>query len=549
MKNIIGWFRKAPTEATLLWPSLVIAVVIQIIFATGYPLNSGRADNPTYLEMILSGSSNLILAPGYSFVLNRIVMRIAGVPIPEAFTDIQWLQSVQLAQNILHLVLFLIAVFLLWRLTNATVASVFVLGNSLYVGFWGGLNSASPEWLQGDLLILSLLLAATAAKQKTFLRVFVLSSITGLVFSLAYLVKFNSLVVVFGLITVFVFSGLNFKRVTLGLAAGTISALAFVSFFASSFHEPRTGTETLNYDTAWILSSSMEPGYLLGDNEDLGIEALRWKALIQQLPTGEAFAYKTIDVGAYPEIKEQGLSLWNEIMAKDRDQLIEYTNAGQLPLEYNHFSQPIPIYWNVGLAEAEKLGRAVFLEYLLSNPDHVFKKIGYGLVSDWGVYQDGSVPVEQDPKTLVFTNSGSNDVNVLSYSFSEGAGPPTYQFYWNPSMAIDKSAFELASTLDKLRVPVWIEYLLTILIIPAWFVLRRSGLSLLLFSAALSQAAFMAASWMLVGMRNKEEVSILPITVLVYSLVIFALVKASLVSIPFIQGRLFDHKDFRKELD
>jgi hypothetical protein len=364
------------------------------------------------------------------------------------------------------------------------------------------------------------------------------------VFSLAYLVKFNSLVVVFGLITVFLFSGLNFKRITLGIAAATISAFAFVSFFAVSFHEPRTGTETLNYDTAWILSSSMDSEYLLRENETLGLEALRWKALIQQLPTGEAFAYKTIDVGAYPEVKDQGLSLWNEIMAMDRDRLIEYTNAGQLPVDYNHFSQPIPIYWNVGLAEAEKLGRAVFLEYLVSNPDHVFKKIGYGLVSDWGVYQDGSVPVERDPKTLVFTNIDSNVVNDLSYSFSEGAGPPTYQFYWNPSMAIDKSAFELASTLDKLRVPVWIEYLLTILIIPAWFVLRRSGLSLLLVSAVLSQAAFMAASWMLVGMRNKEEVSILPITVLVYSLVIFALAKVVLTSVSFLFGKLFGARTY-----
>jgi len=47
-------------------------------------------------------------------------------------------------------------------------------------------------------------------------------------------------------------------------------------------------------------------------------------------------------------------------------------------------------------------------------------------------------------------------------------------------------------------------------------------MSILLVSALLSQAAFMGASWMLVGMRHKEEVSILPTTVLVYSLVIYA---------------------------
>jgi hypothetical protein len=92
-------------------------------------------------------------------------------------------------------------------------------------------------------------------------------------------------------------------------------------------------------------------------------------------------------------------------------------------------------------------------------------------------------------------------------------------------MSIDKFAFDVASTLDKIRVLVWIEYLLTLLVIPAWFLLRRSRLSLLLVSAVLSQAAFMGASWMLVGMRHKEEVSILPITVLAYSLVIFAISK------------------------
>jgi hypothetical protein len=344
------------------------------------------------------------------------------------------------------------------------------------------------------------------------------------VFSLAYLVKFNSLVVVFGLIAIFVFSGLNFKKIALGLVAATISALSFVSFFTTSFHEPTTGTRTLNYDTAWILTSSMDPEYLDRANEDLGIEALRWKALIQQLPEGSAFAYRTIDTGAYPEVKEQGLSLWNEIMAMDRDQLIEVTNSGELPPEYSHFSQPTPIYWNVGLAEGEKLGRAVYLEYLRSNPGHVFNKVSFGVLHDWGVYQDGFLPVTQDLKNLVFTNDGPNASNDLTYAFADGSVLP-FQSYWSPSRSIDKCAFDLASTLEKIRFPVYVEYLLTLLVIPAWFALRRSGLSLLLVSAVLSQAAFMGASWMLVGMRHKEEASILPITALVYALVIFAMAK------------------------
>ncbi len=266
----------------------------------------------------------------------------------------------------------------------------------------------------------------------------------------------------------------------------------------------------------------MDPEYIFRENEDLGLEALRWKALLQGLPPGAAFAYQTIDTGAEPEIKEQGQSLLKEIMAMNRDQLIKYTNARELPPEYNHFTQPIPIYWNVGLADAEKLGRSLFFEYLFSNPGHIFNKIIPGILYDWGVYQDGFLPVEQDPKTLVLDSNSPNDNNDLIYTFAEGSAPQ-FQLYWNPSMAIDKVAFDIASTLDAIRVPVWIEYLLTLLVIPAWFALRRSGLSLLLVSAVLSQAAFMGASWMLVGMRHKEEVSILPITVLVYALVIFAI--------------------------
>jgi hypothetical protein len=338
-------------------------------------------------------------------------------------------------------------------------------------------------------------------------------------------VKFNSLVVVIGLIAIFVFSSLAFKKIALGVAAATISALGFVSFFTTSFHEPTTSTKTLNYATAWNLSSSMDPGYLERPNEDLGIEALRWKALIQQLPTGNAFAYRTVETGAYPEVKEQGLALWNEVMAMDRDQLIEVTNSGVFKPEYSHFSQPTPIYWNVGLAEGEKLGQAVYLEYLRSNPGHVFKRVSFGLLHDWGVYQDGFLPVEQDPKTLVLNSNEPNADNDISYSFAEVSGPPQFQLYWHPSMVVDKFAFDLASTLERIRVPVFVEYLLTLLVIPAWFLLRRSGLSLLLLSAVLSQAAFMGASWMLVGMRHKEEVSILPITVLSYSLVIFAIAK------------------------
>ncbi len=50
--------------------SITLAVVLQLVFAVTYPLNAGASDNPVYLEMTQSGSSNLILASGYPFVIH-----------------------------------------------------------------------------------------------------------------------------------------------------------------------------------------------------------------------------------------------------------------------------------------------------------------------------------------------------------------------------------------------------------------------------------------------------------------------------------------------
>ena len=154
----------------------------------------------------------------------------------------------------------------------------------------------------------------------------------------------------------------------------------------------------------------------------------------------------------------------------------------------------------------------------------MYEKVMFGILNDWGVYQDGFLPIQQDPKSLLLASEIPNANNDLVYTFAEGA-IAGHQIYWNPSMAIDKFAFDIASTLEQIRPPVWFEYLMTLMAIPAAFLLRRKSFSLLLISALMSQAAFMAASWLLIGMRHKEEVSILPTTALVYALTLYAFVE------------------------
>ena len=173
--------------------SITLAVLLQLVFAVTYPLNAGAFDYPVYLEMIRSGTSNLILASGYPFVIHSL-LSLLQVPPPQTVDETSWLAVIQMAQNVIHFCFLVGFASLAWRVFGKAVAGwlVVLLGGSTL--FLGGLNSAAPEWLQGDLIALSLLVAA-----KAFIgdrRKVVLYGVAFAVATVACLVKPNSLVVI-----------------------------------------------------------------------------------------------------------------------------------------------------------------------------------------------------------------------------------------------------------------------------------------------------------------------------------------------------------------
>src|SRR5215467_12913324 len=91
-------------------------VVVNIVFYLTYPINVGQSDNPTYLGMIITGSSNLMQASGFSAVMYFLthpflpaVFITHGLP---SDIDAGWYKKLQTAQLLLHAALFSLSILL-----------------------------------------------------------------------------------------------------------------------------------------------------------------------------------------------------------------------------------------------------------------------------------------------------------------------------------------------------------------------------------------------------------------------------------------------------
>src|SRR5215467_6916251 len=171
-------------------------VVVNIVFYLTYPINVGQSDNPTYLGMIITGTSNLMQASGYSAVLYLLthpflqpVAITHGLP---SDIDAGWYKRLQAVQLLLHAALFSVSILLCVKLFGTLRAAILALGWGCNVLFMSNVNATAPEWLQADLLILSILMYLYARTLTRTKKVFVYCAASA-VFGLGYLVKYNLL--------------------------------------------------------------------------------------------------------------------------------------------------------------------------------------------------------------------------------------------------------------------------------------------------------------------------------------------------------------------
>ena len=134
---------------------MVIAVVIliRVLVILTYPLNLLRTDGPDYFHMLKNGVSNLILAPGYPFLMGLPFRNPLGrwlmIDDPVAFE--YTLLILQHAVNVFCVYLAYRVVIGIWGRLPATV---FVVLYGIHFQTPTVTSSMSPEWLQSSLVML-----------------------------------------------------------------------------------------------------------------------------------------------------------------------------------------------------------------------------------------------------------------------------------------------------------------------------------------------------------------------------------------------------------
>lgn len=511
--------------------ALLIGLIIQFAVGISYPLNVAMSDNPAYLEMIQKGISNLMLASGYPFVLHGLLSAF-GIASTQDIFDSVWLDQIQLTQNLIHAIFLVLATYLAKRWLGASIAGLFALAMGTNAVILGGINTAAPEWLQGDLVVLFMLLLTNLLNQKSASRKILVGSLAGIIGMLAYLVKFNSLIPLAIIATFFLLGKADIRIKAKSVFAGVTAAFALLAIFTGSFHKPSTGTSDLNYDHAWILMYAIEDNYFERPNEVLGDSSLRWKALNIVLPPGVAYGYQNVDDGGSPEERLKGKENYNLIMAATRDELIAFLSKYQLPATFNQGGSAVPIYWHVGLKEADELGVQVYKEYLQSN------WIGEGLtivsaLPNFSLANVQFLPTFQDPQGITFESSDGT-ASTVDYTLPSNV-TPQFQEYWNPKQSISLIGLSLLSTLAIISAWTNASMVFLMLGLVLGILRRKDQTHLNLLTGSLAVVIFYLGSVALVGFRHKEVMAALPLSLLLVLL-------SAKLAVKFLTDRVADRR-------
>jgi hypothetical protein len=500
-------------------------VVVNIVFYLTYPINVGQSDNPTYLGMIITGSSNLMQASGYSAVLYVLTHPfLPAVAITHGLPsdiDAAWYKKLQTAQLLLHAALFSVSILLCVKLFGILRAAILALGWGCNVLFMSNVNATAPEWLQADLLILTILMYLYA-RTLTPTKKLAVYGAASVVFGLGYLVKYNLLLFS---ITLFGFVLLEKESWRFKALQSVISVVIFLAtafMYADFYHQKSTGTTQLTFDHGWVMTASLPDDYFSLRPEQLGVNSLRWVALSSTTPPEyfRAQAIENIGYGVSGDERPRYNENFQRIFRMSKSELIEFVKTHPLPKQYSIFSGAVPLYYYYGVQNIDELGAQVYLESLRLEWWMYLKRILSG-VSGLFVMQPAIQPVPTFSHPLRY-KFPSPDFAGDSFTVLRIAPPsdtnPYFLPYYNPSETVWFYGVKAIENVEAFSSASALYLALNVISLAGIFKLKspfERGIALCILAGLL---AFISASCMLMGMRPKELIAITPIYFLLISL-------------------------------
>lgn len=467
----------ARAEVMLLLGTFSLLVVVRALFLITFPLNNLAGDASVYFDMTLARRSNLVLAPGYPFLIGLLPSFLSQTGLVR---DSSLANLVLLTQHMLDLAVSAAVLLVLRRVVGPLSASLAVLAYGTSVFALSVTSAAYPEWLQGDLLALTFVFGYVAFRSTGWRH---LLGYLGVASCGAWcvLAKFNSAPsVTLVLLLVLVADPSPFAGKARALGVAVLVAGLSVGAFVWTYHRPSTGTMALNHDRSWVLVQRIEATF---GNDALvrfptGIAARRWLALATVLPPRYDLAH------AYAHVREPGSGRARSKYRADVDRIMAMDGAGlrdllsrrALPAEFSLARSSIPVSLFVGLAESDDLGIAVYRDFVAHNApafarsvmEESWRSLGSRGASPlvplrdrlaafhlepagalgWGFREYAATLSAPPPHLCVYAHRGTSDVaDTRAFAFA----------LWDPGVAL----FTWMDRLERLtRPPLWIPVVL-----------------------------------------------------------------------------------------
>ncbi len=437
---------------------IIFLVMFRIGFAATFPLETG-GDGDAYHKMIRNGTSSLVHMAGYPFLFHHIQ---------------HWFptnRSLLLCQHGISLVCFLVVMILIRRRFGLLTSVVFGCLYGLDVGILSGVSVTRPEWFQGDLFLLTLVLAFEAYSAGTLRRKVTFYLLSGLTFTWSLLVKLLTIILIPIYFNLFLFDHAE-RKIKFCCVAG-IALIAFVNLmiFVHVFHFPSTGTTQLTHDKGWIFFKKIKmvlPREKI--NGDVGINMKRYLLLNSYFPK-EMFEAENIPIyrtfshidGIDKSKREQGQALFDDISRLSESEMD--ARLAERQLDDDFIGNYLTTYVYLGLPETDALIGKIFREMIVRYPGHYAMNVAQGFMRS--LFYSPSVPRLPILRGLHEAKSGLQTIwfdpdDILS-NFDWGYvsfknSPECSLFYSEPR--VWKPGLVFFSYWSKIRIPTWLRWLL-----------------------------------------------------------------------------------------
>ena len=522
-----------------------VVLIYRVLFVITYPLNDLAYDSANYLAMIMTHKAHLVHPGGYPFFMNLFFFWYHA---PGNLADPLWypianppsaafIYALQFIQHSIELISLAVFFFCVSDIFNKWIAALALIFVGMDIDTLTFTNMTYPEWLQADLLILSLCAAYRAFVASEDGKKYLYYGVSFTLFVLCWVTKFN--VLIFGLIFIPIYFAERSPRKRLMALAAGLSGAALFLLFLFGFHYPTTKSIDLTADKGWLLFPKLE--WSLGNQKlvDAGLYTKRLIALNGVLPNryGEMagpFPFSKVDaVPAATRGPYREKYLW--LLKADEPELDAFIKEHPLPKDFLFSYAFLPVSYYIGLKDSDDLATRVFFEIALRHLGLYVKnnllgiwELGRTYPTEWRLAFGVMLPIAGRESPVVPKDSREVLKNVkdlglgfVRYEFSDPPKNWAYPYLstrpvlWKPGEKLFSLASELVMPTGILIVAVGLMFAYALVL------LFKDGVTVRTFVAwfiALSIPGFIGYSNFSFLFRNKELRLIWPILGTAYSI-------------------------------